>query len=88
MRKGRPLTPLLLAVGDRAQLVSWSKRPKTAQALAMRARIVLLAAEGFSNTAIAGQLHTMQHTVGKWRRRYLESGLDGLVDEPRPGTFE
>ena len=86
MRKGRPLTPLLIAVGDRAQLVAWSKRPKTAQALAMRARIVLLAADGLSNTAIASQLRTMQHTVGKWRRRYLESGLDGLVDEPRPGT--
>jgi transposase len=86
MRKGRPLAPLLLAVGDRAQLVAWSKRPKTAQALAMRSRIVLLAADGLSNTAIASQLHTMQHTVGKWRRRYLESGLDGLVDEPRPGT--
>jgi DNA-binding NarL/FixJ family response regulator len=63
MRKGRPLTPLLLAVGDRAQLVRWSKRPKTAQALAMRARIVLLAADGLSNTAIASQLHTMQHTL-------------------------
>ena len=86
MRKGRPLTPLHLAAGDRAQLVIWSKRPKTAQALAMRARIVLLAAEGLSNTAIAGRLHTMQHTAGKWRRRYLECGLDGLLDEPRPGT--
>ena len=86
MRKGRPLTRLLLVAGDRAQLVAWSKRPKTAQALAMRSRIVLLAADGLSNTAIASRLHTMQHTVGKWRRRYLESGLDGLVDEPRPGT--
>jgi transposase len=86
MRRGRPLTPLHLADGDRAQLIAWSKRPKTAQALAMRARIVLLAADGLSNTAIAGQLHTMHHTVGKWRRRYIESGLDGLVDEPRPGT--
>src|SRR5271156_2557589 len=86
MRKGRPLTPLLLVAGDRAQLVAWSKRPKTAQALAMRSRIVLLAADGLSNTVIASQLHTMQHTVSKWRRRYLESGLDGLLDEPRPGT--
>jgi len=86
MRKGRPLTPLSVTVEDRAQLVAWSKRPKTAQALAMRSRIVLLAAGGLSNTVIAGQLHTMQHTVGKWRRRYLESGLDGLLDEPRPGT--
>ena len=86
MRKGRPLAPLTVTVADRAQLVAWSKRPKTTQALAMRSRIVLLAADGLSNTLIASQLHTMQHTVGKWRRRYLESGLDGLLDEPRPGT--
>jgi transposase len=52
----------------------------------MRSRIVLLAADGLSNTAIARQLRTMQHTVGKWRQRYNESGLDGLLDEPRPGT--
>ena len=86
MRKGRPLTALSIAAEDRAQLIAWSKRPKTAQALAMRARIVLLAADGQSNTVIASPLHTMQHTVGKWRRRYLESGLDGLLDEPRPGA--
>jgi transposase len=86
MRQGRPLTQLLVPDGDRAQLVAWSRRAKTAQALAMRSRIVLLAGDGLSNTAIANQLHTMQHTVGKWRRRYLEFGLDGLVDEPRPGT--
>lgn len=86
MPKGRPLAPLSISVEDRTQLVAWSKRPKTAQALAMRSRIVLLAGEGLSNTAIARQLHTRQHTVGKWRRRYLDSGLDGLLDEPRPGT--
>ena len=86
MRKGRPLAPLFLTVEDRAQLVGWSKRPKTAQALAMRSRIVLMAADGLSNTVIASQLRTMQHTVSKWRRRYLQSGLDGLLDEPRPGT--
>ncbi len=56
MRKGRPLTPLLIAAEDRAQLVAWSKRPK--MALAMRSRIVLLAADGLSATAIADQLHT------------------------------
>jgi transposase len=86
MRKGRPLAPLFLTVEDRAQLVGWSKRPKTAQALAMRSRIVLMAADGLSNTVIASRLRTMQHTVSKWRRRYLQSGLDGLLDEPRPGT--
>jgi DNA-binding NarL/FixJ family response regulator len=62
MRKGRPLARLSVTVEDRAQLVAWSKRPKTAQALAMRSRIVLLAADGLSNTVIASQLHTMQHT--------------------------
>jgi len=87
MRKGRPLAPLSLSVEGRAQLVSWSKRPRTGQALAMRSRIILLAGDGLSNTVIANQLHTMQHTVSKWRRRYLESGLDGLLDEPRPGTL-
>jgi transposase len=82
MPQGRPLTPLSISAEDRLQLESWSRRPKTAQALAMRSRIVLLAADGLSNTAIAARVHTLQHTVGKWRRRYLESGLD----EPRPGT--
>jgi transposase len=86
MRTGRPLAPLSVTVEDRAQLAAWSRRPKTAQALAMRSRIILLAADGLSNKVIASELHTMQHTVSKWRRRYLESGLDGLLDEPRPGT--
>ena len=53
MRKGRPLTRLLLVAGDRAQLVAWSKRPKTGQTLAMRSRVVMLAAEGRSNTEIS-----------------------------------
>jgi transposase len=52
----------------------------------MRSRIVLLAASGQSNTAIAGQLSTRPHTVGKWRKRFLDQGVDGLLDEPRPGT--
>lgn len=86
MRTGRPLVPFSISSEDRTQLVAWSKRPKTAQALAMRSRIVLMAGDGLSNTAIAKQLQTMQHTVGKWRRRYLEFGLDGLLDEQRPGT--
>jgi len=53
MRKGRPLAPLSVSVEDRAQLVAWSKRPKTAQALAMRLRIVLLASDGLSNTRLS-----------------------------------
>ena len=86
MPMGRPLRPLLIGQSERAQLVSWSRRPKTAQALAMRARIVLLAGEGRNNTQIAEAVSTTQQTVGKWRQRYLDAGLDGLLDEPRPGT--
>jgi transposase len=86
MPKGRPLSLLSIAEADRKQLVSWSRRSKTAQALAMRARIVLLAADGVSNTAIAAQLSTTLHTTGKWRQRFLDGGVDGLLDEPRPGT--
>jgi transposase-like protein len=86
MPKVRPLKPLLLSEPERRQLASWCRRPKRAQALAMRARIVLLAGDGNSNTAIARQVSTTLQTVGKWRRRYREAGWDGRLDEPRPGT--
>ncbi len=66
--------------------MAWTRRAKTSQALAMRSRIILLAAEGINNKVIAARLNTIPHTVGKWRRRYLELGLDGLLDEPPPGT--
>jgi len=83
---GRPLVPLSIESGERDQLLAWSRRPKTSQALAMRARIVLLAGEGDSNSAIAAKLATTKQTVGKWRQRYLDAGPDGLLDEPRPGA--
>src|SRR5260370_3138515 len=86
MAKGRPLAPLSIAEGERKKLTSWSRRRTTAQALALRARIVLLAADGLSNTAVAEQVSTTLHTVGKWRQRFLDSGIDGLLDEQRPGT--
>jgi transposase len=86
MPKGRPVAVVAITTEQREHLESWSRRPKTAQALALRSRIVLLAADGRSSTAIAHQLATSAHTVGKWRQRFLEAGLDGLLDEPRPGT--
>ena len=86
MARGRPLALLTLEEEDRATLRRWTRRPKTAQALAQRARIVLSAADGRSNEAIAAELSITPHTVGKWRRRYLEGGPDGLLDEPRPGA--
>ena len=61
MPKGRPLAPLSVTAEERSQLVAWSRRPKTAQALAMRSRVVLLAAEGRSNTEISRQLSVTLH---------------------------
>jgi transposase len=86
MARGRPPTTLTLTSEDRETLDHWTRRPKTAQALALRARIVLAAAEGRSNDAVAAELAVNTHTVGKWRRRFAEQGPDGLLDEPRPGA--
>lgn len=85
MRTGRPIVPLSLSESDRDTLLRWTRRHKTAQALVQRARIILLAAEGAHNTTIARELDTTPQTVGKWRKRFLEQGVDGLLDEPRPG---
>jgi transposase len=79
-------TALDLSEAERAELQGWSRRRKTAQALALRARIVLRAAEGLSNTAIAAELGVAKHTVGKWRERFARDRLDGLRDEPRSGA--
>jgi transposase len=83
---GRPVARVTITAEQLVELEAWSRRRKTAQALAMRARIVLLAAEGCDNKSIARQLSTTAPTVGKWRRRFLSAGCDGLLDEPRPGT--
>jgi transposase len=62
----------------------WVRRPKSAQALALRAWIVLAAAEGLGNTQIAERLGVRRATARTWRRRFAEHRLDGLLDEPRP----
>src|ERR671927_297014 len=81
----RPTT-LALSEAERAELEGWSRRRKTAQGLAMRARIVLRAAEGLSNSKIADELGLAKHTVGKWRERFARLRTGGLLDEPRPGA--
>jgi len=83
---GRPLMRLTLSASDRASLERWIRRPKTAQALALRARIVLRAADGEASTAIAHDLGVSHQTVCKWRGRFVEDGLDGLADLPRSGA--
>ena len=83
---GPQLKPLKLNPAERESLQSWARRRKSAQALAQRARAILLAADGLNNTVAAAQLGWARRTVGKWRQRFLDKGLDGLLDEPRPGT--
>lgn len=82
------LIPLVLDDVEVAQLTAWSRRPKTAQALALRSRIVLRCAQGEGvdkNTVVAEELGIGRGTVAKWRSRFLVDRLDGLLDEPRPG---
>jgi len=86
MRRGRPIPELVLTAEERDTWQRWASRPKTAQALALRARIVLACAEGTSNTAVSVRLRLSMPTVGKWRGRFVARRLDGLLDEPRPGA--
>jgi transposase len=79
------LAPVELSADERAQLESWTRRRTSAQALALRSRIVLLAADGLGNTEIARELGIHRNVAGKWRSRFLAHRLDGLTDEPRPG---
>lgn len=85
MARGRPLRTLTLSPSERDQLVSLTHARSMPQALVTRARIVLLAADGHSNTAIAAQLELSKPTVGLWRLRYLAQRVQGLYDELRPG---
>jgi len=86
MAGGRPKKPLILTDEEREQLERWARRPKTSQRLAQRSRIVLECAEGEDNSVVAETLAVAKATVGKWRKRFLDKRLDGLVDEPRPGA--
>ena len=82
----RVAVTISLSDDERAELEALSRRRKTSQGLARRARIVLAAAEGLENKEVAVRLEASADTVGKWRRRYAAEGLDGLYDEPRPGA--
>ena len=68
------------------ELQRWIRRTTTSQALALRARIILETTAGKSDMEVADELGTTRATVGKWRRRFLGDGCDGLLDEPRPGV--
>ena len=84
-RRGRPTVAVELSGEERETLQRWARRPKSSQALGLRCRIVLAAAEGRYNNEIAAELGCHAATAAKWRRRFAERRLDGLCDDPRPG---
>jgi transposase len=84
--RGRPKAELILAEDERETLERWARRPKSSQRLALRSRIVLESASGSDNTAVAAKLRVSGATVGKWRGRFVERRLQGLVDEQRSGA--
>ena len=84
--RGRPKAELVLSDGEREQLTALTLRRKTAQALALRAHIVLACAAGQTNNAVAARQRVTKQTVSKWRARFVEHRLDGLLDAPRPGA--
>jgi transposase len=86
MRTGRPKKPLEVSEEEREKLTMIARRPKSSQAMALRARIVL-GCEKSSNSEVARQLNATGATVGKWRQRFIKSRLDGLLDEPRVGAL-
>jgi transposase len=84
-QRGRPKAPLVLSEDERETLERWARRHTSAQALALRCRIVLACADGGNNLEVAARLGINDGTVGKWRNRFVARRLDGLHDEPRPG---
>ena len=82
----RPKAALVVTKVDRQVLDSMAHRARTAPQLARRARIVLACATGLDNTTVAKKLRMSKPTVGRWRQRFIDKGVDGLLDEPRPGA--
>lgn len=85
-QRGRPKAELVVLEAQRAELARIVRRRKSSQALSLRAQIILSCAEGWTNLQVSEHLGVSQRTVGKWRKRFIEQGLAGLSDEPRPGA--
>ncbi|QRR07618.1 IS630 family transposase [Burkholderia sp. MS455] len=86
VKRGRPTASLVLSELEYEQLTALTMRPLATRALTLRACIVLACAEGLDNNAVAAKLHIAARTVSRWRARFIQDGLDGLFDAPRPGA--
>ena len=82
---GRPTAPLILSEAEREYLERQVRKHRVARSMSERCRNILRCADGIASKVVAGELGVHEHTVGKWRRRFLEDRLDGLLDEVRPG---
>lgn len=85
MPRGRPVTPIVLSPDDRDALLALAQSRSLSHSIVERARLILMAADGLSNVAIAERLGLTRLTVATRRKRYLQHGIQGLYDEPRPG---
>ncbi|MET4024333.1 IS630 family transposase, partial [Bradyrhizobium sp. RT3a] len=83
--RGRPIAPLVLSPQERAYLERQVRRHRVARSLSERCRAILRCADGLPSKSVAAELGLHEHTVGKWRRRFLKDRCDGLLDEARPG---
>src|SRR3954452_4514950 len=84
--RGRPTVPIVLSGDERETLQRWARRHSSSQALAVRCRIVLACAAGGTNRGVGAELGVHPTTVSKWRHRFAQDRLDGLLDAPRPGA--
>jgi len=82
---GRPIAPLVLGLDERAYLERQVRRHRAARSLSERCRVILRCADGVPSKSVARELGVHEHTVGKWRRRFLKDRIEGLLDEARPG---
>lgn len=82
---GRPIAPLVLSAEERGYLERQVRRHRVARSLSERCRIILRCAAGVPSKTVAAELGVHEHTVGKWRRRFLNYRVEGLMDEARPG---
>src|SRR4249920_3926782 len=83
--RGRPIASLVLSVAERSYLERQVRRHRVARSLSERCRVILRCADGLPSKSVGAELGLHEHTVGKWRRRFLRDRCDGLLDEVRPG---